>query len=395
MTASLTHRIDAAIDALAPSLVSLRRHLHANPEVGWAEIETQAHLAAWLARHGVETRACAGTGLIADLGAGAPRTLYRGDIDALPIAERKPAGCEYVSTRQGASHACGHDVHSTIACAVAVVASGLGEALPHPVRVVLQPAEEVVPSGAERMVAEGALDAVARAFALHVDPARDIGRVGVRVGPLTSAVDSFVIDVTGVAGHSARPHLARDAILAAADIVRAVYALTSQRVPSHSPSVVNVGLVSAGEARNVIAGRARLEGVARSLEPETRALLQAELPIVVSAAAAVYGCQATTTFAFGAPPVVNDGELHTHVVHSAREVIGVDGVEWIDHPSAGAEDFGVFGRHVPQYMFRLGVRTPGGPTTHLHTPEFDVDEASLVIGARIACRATLTAPRQT
>lgn len=387
MSAKLHAALDAALAALEPDAITLRRHLHAHPELSWGERQTQDALRRFLADRGVATRDCADTGLVAEIGTGPVLALYRGDIDALPITETSDA--PYASTRKGVSHACGHDVHATIAATLAVAFHRLGDALPGRVRVVLQPAEEVVPGGAERMIAEGAADGIDAAFAIHVDPAREVGTVGVRSGPITAATDTVTIDVYGESGHSARPHLARDAILAAADIVRSVYTLVSQRVDPMFPAVLNLGTIQGGDAKNVIAGHVRMEGVLRTLDEDVRKTLHAEIRRAVEGGAAALGCEATLTLLRGAPPVRNDPALMAIVEAAAADVLGGDAVHPIAYPSTGAEDFGSFGDTAPQFMLRVGCRTPGAPVHHLHTPRFDVDERCLPIAARIMGRAVL------
>ncbi len=367
----------------------MRRHLHAHPELSWHEHQTQTFLRTFLQEHGVQTRDCAGTGLVADFGQGPRLALYRGDIDALPIAEIKANPPAYVSQNEGVSHACGHDVHATIAATIAVALHRMSDRLPGRVRVILQPAEEVLPSGAERMIAEGVAEGVDAAFAVHMDPARLVGTVGLRSGPLTSATDSFSIIVRGQSGHSARPYLSRDAILASADIIRALYGVISQVVDPMLPAVLNVGTIHGGQARNVIAGEVHLEGVVRSLHPEVREALHTEMRRVIEHSAAALGCTAEFTLQIGAGPVQNDPDLMTYVQSAAEQVLGAENVHPIEHPSAGAEDFGMFADHTKQFMLRVGSRREGAATHHLHTPEFDPDERALSIAPRIMGRAVL------
>lgn len=388
---SLPAALDACLRALEPSVVALRRSLHAHPELSWQEHATQATLRAWLAEHGVQSRACAGTGLVVDVGHGGDRILYRGDIDALPIQERKPDGCAYTSQQRGVSHACGHDAHASVAAALAVAFQQLEPLLPGPIRVVLQPAEEVNPSGAARMVAEGALHGVVAALAVHMDPTQPAGGVGLRTGPLTSATDAVTITVRGQSGHSGRPFLCRDAIVAAADVVRAMHALVGQRVNPLAAAVLNFGRIHGGDAPNVIADEVVLDGVLRTLDADARATLQAEVPAVAAAAAAVWGCSAATTLVAGAPSVINDAWLGAIVEDAAIDVVGAARVRPLLVPSTGAEDFGFFGEVVPQYMMRVGCGADGAAVTHLHTPEFDVEESALLVAARIMGRAVLRA----
>ena len=388
----LESRLDHAIASAHDDIVALRRHLHANPELGWQETRTQAHLREWLEARGMTARSCANTGLVVDIGDpdSAPPVLYRGDIDALPIVDdKREAGVPYASTNHGVCHACGHDAHSSIAAGIALVMYQLRESLPGPVRVIFQPAEEVAPSGAEAMVMEGVARGIRAALAVHVDPTRDVGTVGVKVGPLTSATDTFSIDVLGREGHSARPYLARDAVLASADIIHALYTLVPQRVDPLEPAVLNVGIIQGGNAKNVISGRVHMEGVVRCLNPDVRAMLHEEMREVAAAAARVHGCSVEMIINTGSPPVMNDAVLKDVVAGAARDVLGDPNVTRVDRPSTGAEDFGTFGLHGPIFMARLGCHTPGSETHHLHTPLFDIDERALDIGMRVMGRAIL------
>lgn len=383
-------RIDALVDEIFDDIVAVRRHLHRHPELGWQEFQTQRYLHDWLEERSIRARRCASTGLLVDFGPeDGERVLYRGDIDALPIAELKPADLPYLSEHPGVSHACGHDVHASVAAGVAWVLKQLADELPRGVRVAFQPAEEVVPSGAEAMIREGAANGVAAALALHVDPSRELGTVGVRIGALTSATDTFAIRIEGREGHSARPHLARDAILAASNIIQALYTLVSQRVNPLVPAVLNVGTIRGGVAKNVISGECHLEGVVRTLDLGVRDKMHAEMRELVAAVARVHGCEANILINTGAPPVMNDPELDGIVRAASADVLGEDNVRLIEFPSTGAEDFGMFGIHMPQYMLRLGVTPSGAPVHHLHTGEFDVDEEALRIALRVMCRAMI------
>ena len=391
---NLESRLDEILAKQEDEAIRVRRHLHANPELGWQEFETQKFLRDWLNARGLETRDAASTGLITEVGQGDYGVIYRGDMDALPIYEQ--TGFDYTSQNPGVCHACGHDFHSTVAAILAVAFHEMSDDLDARVRFVFQPAEEVVPSGAEAMIIDGAAVGINAALALHVDPTRELGHVGVRPGVLTSATDTFSIRVTGQAGHSARPFLAKDAILASADIIRALYTLIGQRVNPMYPAVLNVGTIQGGEAKNVIAGEVELTGVVRTLQKEVRELLHKEMREVASGAAKVHGCTIQLVLATGAPPVTNDEGLYTIVKGAATELLGEPCVDEIDFPSTGAEDFGMFGVHMPQYMLRVGVRAPGADVHHLHTPLFDIDERALMIAARIMGRAilrTITARR--
>ncbi len=383
--------VDHAASSIEGDLIAVRRHLHTHPELSWHEYQTQRYLREQLEARGLEPISAATTGLYVDIGdPGVAPVVYRADIDALPIQDAKDAASvPYTSKTPGVCHACGHDVHATIGLGVASVLQQLRDRLPGRVRVVFQPAEETLPSGAEAIAKEGVLRGSRAALALHVDPARDVGTVGTRVGPLTSSTDVFTVDVIGASGHSARPYLAKDAVLAAPDVVRALYSLVPQEVDPLEPAVLAVGTIRGGEAKNVIAERVRLQGTVRSMNPDVRELLARRIPEVADLAARVHGCRAEVHIDPGAPPVMNDAHLERIVRQMAGAVLGDDAVGWVEKASTGAEDFGVFGRFSPIFMLRLGVRPPGADTHHLHTPLFDVDERALGLGVRIMTRSVL------
>ena len=209
-----------AVDAWArehqPELVQVRRHLHAHPELGFAEHETTAFLERQLAAAGLAPRRLAvGTGLVVDVGRGAgdpdagPVVVLRADIDALPLPDLKDV--PYASTRDGLCHACGHDVHTTVLLGVARALAALDD-VPGTVRCIFQPAEEQVPGGGLEVVGEGVLAGASRAFALHCDPSVPVGRVGLRTGAITAACDRVEVTLTGPGGHTARPQLTVDLV---------------------------------------------------------------------------------------------------------------------------------------------------------------------------------------
>jgi len=392
-SAALFARLDALCAEVEPHAIAVRRHLHRHPELGWHEHETQRYLRAWLEAGGLAPVAMAGTGLVAEVGAGpeAP-VVYRADIDALPIQDQKQRGHDVVvSEVPGVCHACGHDLHAAVGAGLARVFKALEPDLPGPVRFVFQPAEEVFPCGAAAMLEAGAARGARAALALHADPMRDTGTIGARVGPLTSTSDKIVVEVLGQSGHGARPHLAHDAIFAAAGVIQALYALTSRVVDPVEPAVLSLGTLTGGEADNVIAGRVVLTGTLRTFYSDTRERLHREIRRTADAAAQVHGCSADVRFVLGSPPTQNDARLHAAVKAAARDVLGPGGVVDIHVPSTGSEDFGEFSAVLPTYMMRLGVRHPGHPTRHLHTPTFDVDERALGVALRVMGRAVLAA----
>jgi len=388
--AALHQRLDGLLSEVESAAIGVRRHLHRHPELGWHEHRTQRFLSDWLEAAGLEPHPVAKTGLVVDVGAGDAPVIYRADIDALPIQDMKQrGGAAVVSEVQGVCHACGHDLHTAVAAGLARALHRLGPDLPGRVRFVFQPAEEVFPCGAAAVLSEGVAKGARAALALHADPMRDTGHVGVRVGPLTATSDKISVEVIGESGHGARPHLAHDAILGAAGVVQALYAMISRVVDPVEPAVLSLGTIHGGDADNVIAGRVRLTGTLRTLYNDTRERLHREVRRTAEAAALVHGCSADVSFALGSPPTHNDPRLHKVLKLAADDVLGPSGVVEVTVPSTGAEDFGEFSAALPTYMLRVGVRTPGHPTRHLHTPTFDVDERAIGVAMRVMGRAIL------
>ena len=388
----IIEHIEAGLDAAAAWGVDVRRHLARHPELSWQEHRTQAYLRERLSSLGLECRPAARTGLVCDVGEGEPMVLYRADMDALPIDDpRRPGDGPALSEVSGVSHACGHDLHCAIAASLAKLFADVAERLPGRIRFVFQPAEEVVPSGAEALVGEGVCDDARACFALHADPMRFTGQVGLREGVFTAAGDPFRIEVIGVGGHSSRPYLSRDAILAAARVVEAVSTLVPQRIDPLDPAVLSVGSIHGGSAPNVIAGRVTLQGTIRTFSETARRLLHEALVEAAKGAAASQGCSAEIHIECGAPSLVNDSRLHRLMVEVVTETLGRHAVEYVEKPSTGGEDFSYFGTRAPIYMMRLGVRQPGTEPRHLHTAGFDLDEAALPVALRVMSRALLRA----
>jgi amidohydrolase len=388
-------------EALYAELVAFRRDLHMHPELGNQEFRTTAAIKARLEKAGLAPRVLpAGTGLVCDIGAdpgepdGGPGLLaLRADIDALPIPDTK-SECPYRSTVPDRAHACGHDVHTTVVLGAGLVLAGLHRQglLPRPVRLIFQPAEEVLPGGAAEVIKSGALDGVSRIVAVHCDPRVDAGRIGLREGPITSACDRLEIQLDGPGGHTARPHLTTDLVTAAARVVTDVPALVGRRVDTRAGLAVTWGRVESGHAPNVIPQHAELAGTVRCLD--IHAWRQA--PDIVVAAidevANLYKAKSEINYVRGVPPVVNEPgttELLRDAMTARRGTSSVEDTA----QSLGGEDFSWYLEHVPGAMARLGVRTPGERTVRdLHQGDFDADESAIRVGVELFTAAALLHP---
>lgn len=387
-----TARIDAGVQQTFTDLVRFRRDLHAHPELSWKEYRTAEKIEEELQKLGIAYRREIETAVIADIPGSedVPPVIYRGDIDALPIQDTKDLGTvPYRSTNAGVCHACGHDVHTTIALAVARLMHDLRDALVAPVRVIFQPAEEVLPSGADALDQAGILKNGQAALAVHVDPSQTLGNVGWRTGPITASLDNFRIVLEGHQGHSARPHLSHDAVAAAAEVTLQLHAMIRRHSDPLHTAVLSVGTLRGGVASNVIAGHAELTGSLRARVNEDRPMLRAAVEETARYAAALHGCTAHVHFDVGHPPVRNDEHLARLVAAMAEDVLGEPHVHQQAYPSMGAEDFGHFSNRMPTFMLRLGCGVEGERPRHLHEEGFDLDERTIAVGARIMARSIL------
>src|SRR5687767_2289260 len=295
--------IDAVVEKFDAELVELRRDLHAHPELSWAEVRTTDLVAARLEEAGWRVTRLPRTGLIAELGDGGQVVAIRADLDALPVQDATTDA--WTSTIPGVAHACGHDVH-----VAALVGAGLALAetharglLPGRVRLLFQPAEEVMPGGALHLVELGALRDVTRIFALHCDPGVDLGQVGLRLGPLTSAADRLEVRLEGTGGHTSRPHLTGDLTFALAKVTTELPVILSRRMDPRAGVSVVWGKVTAGQIHNVIPAHGSVGGTVRILDSDAWSEVEHVVREVVAEIIAPYGVTAAVDYTRGVPPV--------------------------------------------------------------------------------------------
>jgi len=376
----LSHIKDIAAK-LSPRLIEIRRHIHSHPELSGQEYQTAAYVAGVLSSCGLHVQELVGkTGVVGEMaGTGADHRLLaiRADMDGLPIQER--TGLEFASHQPGIMHACGHDVHTTVALGTAMVLSQLGEPLPGKIRFLFQPAEETA-QGAGWMIKDGVMKGVNAIFAAHVFPTIPAGSIGIRYGALTAAADDLELVIIGESGHGARPHEAIDAIWIASQVITTLQQAISRTQNPLRPVVLTIGQIQGGRAPNVIADRVRLLGTVRSLHPETSALLPNWIENIVRQVCQTYGAMYEMNYHRGVPAVQNDLMLTQIMESAAQEAWGSDRVQILLEPSLGAEDFSLYLHHAPGTMFRLGVGLANQTNYPLHHPQFQVDEQAIVAG---------------
>jgi amidohydrolase len=383
--------VETVVDKREDELVDLRRDLHAHPELSWQERRTTDLVSHHLDAIGWQLTRTGESGLIADLGAGdGPSVALRADLDALPVNDLTADA--WRSQVPGVAHACGHDVHTTalLGAAYAVAEVHAAGLLTGRVRLLFQPAEEVMPGGAARLIELGALDDVTRIFCLHCDPTIDVGQVGLREGPITGAADSLAIRLSGAGGHTSRPHLTEDLTFALAKIVTELPAVLSRRLDPRSGVSVVWGRLEAGRAVNVIPDVGTLAGTVRTLDSVTWNRMQEHIRRHVAEIVAPYGVEAEVDYQHGVPPVVNDAASVALLGRAVDEVLGTRGRAPTSQ-SLGGEDFAWYLTRVPGAMGRLGTRVPGGPTYDIHQGNMQVDERATAIGAKVLAMAAVGA----
>jgi amidohydrolase len=383
----LSAEVDDWVAANSSQLIATRRHIHAHPELAFAEFETTSYLEQRLREVGLRSRRLpTGTGLVVDVGAGDPVVVLRADIDALPIADLKDV--PYASTREGLAHACGHDVHTTVVLGVAQALASL-DGLPGRVRCVFQPAEEVIPGGASEVVASGVLDGASRAFALHCDPSVPVGSIGLRTGAITAACDRLDVTLTGPGGHTARPQLTVDLVDALGRLITDMPGLLSRQVDPRSGFSLVWGAVNAGIAANAIPQRGTLRGTVRVLDRDAWKGAEDLMRSLVERVVATTGADVDVDYVRGLPPVVNDPRAVALMRAAALDTVGSEHVI-VTPQSMGGEDFGWFAEVLPIALARLGTHG-GGPPLDLHRGTFDVDERAIGVGIRLMARTALHA----
>lgn len=392
MTSPASARLDAFLDAHGEELVTFRRRLHAHPELSWAEHETTAAVRARLEVAGAAVAPLGTeTGLQVELGEGSgPTILLRADIDALPLDDEKEV--PYRSTVPGVCHACGHDVHTTILLGAGLALQQiLGPEHPGRVRLLFQPAEESMPGGAEALYRTAVLDDVDVAYALHCDPSLEVGQVGLRSGPITSAADRVVIRLSGPGGHTARPHLTSDLVHIAGRLITDLPAGLTKLTDSRDAVTMVFGQVHAGHAPNVIPTSAELAGTLRVRGRSSWDSVQEIVESLVEATVTPFGADYELDYQRGSPPVDNDPQATAVLRAATHAALGPDaGVP--TQQSVGNEDFSWLLERVPGAYGRLGVRPTGAPRwADLHAGGFDIDEGAIPAGVRLLVHTALEA----
>ena len=378
--------VEKAVREVLDEVTTLRRTLHRYPELSHSEYRTTALLADALADHGIDVRVRqpSRTGLVAEIGSGGPVAAWRCDLDGLPIQE--PAGNLHSSKNPGVMHACGHDAHAAIGFGVAAALNRIPD-LGGRVRIVFQHSEESGPSGAAEMLEEGVMEDVVAIAALHVDTSLQVGKVGLKKGPITSSADLIRIVLTGPGGHTARPHLTTDLLYAAGRVLTDLPGLLGRLVDPRLPLSLTFGAIQGGTAENVIPTEVVIRGTCRTSDPDLRRRLPQLVPSLIEQITMPTGAIARTDWRPVLGPVSNHPSTVDVLRRSLSKMLGAEAVA-DTFTSLGAEDFSHYLDHAPGALIRLGARGEG-PSRDLHSAWFEIDEECLPVGVKVGVASML------
>ena len=367
----------------APEAIDFRRHLHANPELSYQEVNTAAFVKAQLTQFGIpfETLATTGVvGIICGINPDSRVIALRADMDALPIVEENDV--PYKSNNTGVMHACGHDVHTSILLGAAKILNELKDEWEGTVKLIFQPGEEKNPGGASYMIKDGALDnpRPKGIIGLHVHPGLDVGKLSFRKGRVMASADEIYITIRGKGGHAAAPHLTADTVLIASHLIIGLQQIISRNKNPLSPSVLSICSIQGGNTTNVIPSAVKLMGTFRAMDETWRykahELIRHQAKSIVEG----MGAELDLHIDIGYPTVDNDPVFTEAAWKLADEFMGKEQVEETEM-RMGAEDFGYYTQVIPGCFYRLGVRNEAKGIVHqVHTPKFDIDENAIEIG---------------
>lgn len=402
---SSQNSLEQDIIDIEDKLIEWRHYFHQNPELSNREFKTAEKIAAHLKSLGLEVeKNVAKTGVVGVLKGNNPGKVVaiRADIDALPVTERNdlPFKSEvkttFLNTETGVMHACGHDTHISILMATAEVFSKHKDKINGTIKFIFQPAEEGPPpgeeGGAKLMIKEGVLDnpKVDAIFGLHINSQTPVGVIKYKTGGIMASVERFVVNVKGKQTHGSQPWSGVDPILISAKIIDGFQTIISREAKlTDEAAVITVGKITSGTRFNIIPESAEMIGTVRTLDSEMRLQIMKRMNEMATDIAKAYGGSATIDWQNNTVVTNNDPELTMQILPSIQKVAGEENVQ-IMKATTGGEDFSYFQEKVPGVYFFLGGMTPGNKESFPHhTPDFKIDDRSMLLGVKAFTQITL------
>lgn len=370
--------------AIKEEMITIRRTIHSNPEVGQELPKTKAYVMEKLKEYGYEPKEICESGIVATIEGSQPGKtfLLRADMDALP--EKEETACEFKSTN-GSMHACGHDMHTTMLLGAAKLLKQNQDQIKGTVKLVFQPDEEGF-TGAKRMIEAGVLKNpdVDVAMAMHVHSGTPSNVVLCGLGTTIAGCNKFKIVVKGKGAHGAMPELGVDPINIAAHIYLSLQEITAREISATKPAVVTIGKFSGGDAANVIPGEVIMEGTIRSLDKENGEFVFDRMKDIVESTAKMFRGEAELISLASAPPLKNDIDLAKEVTSYLKDMLGEQSVITFEQGGMGSEDFASYSYEVPSVYLMLGAGTKQENPLYgeaMHNPKIVFNEDILVTGA--------------
>lgn len=374
----LKRKIQDLAEKYFDDTVSIRRHLHKNPELSFEEYETSKYIQRKLTDYGISFQSgIVETGVVGLVEGQNPESkciALRADIDALPIFEQNDFS--YSSENEGVMHACGHDVHTASLLGTARILNDLKNDWEGSVKLIFQPGEEKLPGGAMLMIQQGVLDnpRVDKIIGQHVSPELDCGIIGMKPGKFMASTDEIYIDIIGKGGHAALPDGNVNPIVIAAHLINCLYDRFSKE--TYHENVFSIGAIEGGTAGNIIPDKVHLQGTFRALDKSFRKKAHSIIEEICRHVSNEFKGVCELRIVKGYPFLKNDKEFTKHCFENATDYIGKDNVITIPKRMT-AEDFSYYSHHVPSCFYRIGVGAPQQERRYLHNAKFDVDENAL------------------
>ncbi len=389
-------RIANLIEKHKQEIIDIRRFIHMNPELGNREFETSKLVSSKLLSLDMEVRSeTAKTGVVGLLrGKHDGITIgFRADMDALPIEEQ--TGLAYASLNKGVMHACGHDIHTSIALGSAIVLNEMRDMIKGNIKFIFQPAEEGAPSGegggASSMIKQGVLKnpPVSAIIGMHVWPEAETGEVLISPGTIFAGLDTFEITIMEKSSHGAQPPKGIDTVYIASQVVVSIYSMASRTLDPVNSAVVTIGKISGGSRPNITADEVTMEGTVRTLNQETQEKIKQLIERIVISNTQPFGASYSYNYLKGTSPLYNHPDLTAILRPSLVNAVGQNNVRSFP-PQMFTEDFSEYSERLPGFYFLLGVKPAWKNSVHpLYSSQFNPDENCIPIGIKVLCHLLL------